>query len=284
MSSSTPVIFLIDNGSLRAEASFVLRCLAAKLSDRVGRRILPVSLLHSSKVEAIKLFGKKAQIIKPTLREYIAAGERSFLFLPLFLGPSRAITEYLPQLIEEAHRQKPGLKIEIALPLAGEVLENPDIRLAKILAANIRSTLRNHLSGSPHVAVIDHGTPEKKVNKVRNAVTDQVRDLLGSGVGSVTACSMERRDGKEYDFNEPLLENLGNLRNWEGSDLIAAMFFLLPGRHAGSGGDVAGICDRLVGQSAFRSIHMTPLLGENPLLIDILEDRLKDGLENLRSD
>lgn len=277
-----PVIFLIDNGSLRAEATLELRCLAAKLSERCNQRILPVSLLHSGKIAAIKLFGKKAQTVKTTLRKWIEAGERSFVFLPLFLGPSRAITEYLPELIKEAHQQTPDLKVVIAHPLAGEVIESPDIRLAKILAEHVHQTLKNSGLQSAKVAVIDHGTPEKRVNQVRNEVAAQVCELLGVDAEVVAACSMERREGAEYEFNEPLLENLGKLKGWRGSGLIVAMFFLLPGRHAGPDGDVAEICSHLMQQSEFCSIQQTALIGKHPLLIEILTDRLDEALKNVQ--
>jgi sirohydrochlorin ferrochelatase len=274
-----PVIFLIDNGSLRPEATLKLRCLAAKLSACSGKQVEPVSLLHSSKIPAIKLFGKRAQTVKTALRKWIGTGERSFVFLPLFLGPSRAITGYLRELIEEARKQTPDVTIVVAPPLIGENARAPDTRLAKILVSNIHETLQGSNPRATRIAVIDHGTPEKAVNQVRNAVADQVRDLLGSTVAAVAACSMERREGSEYDFNEPLLKNLGQLEGWRGSDLIAAMFFLLPGRHAGPDGDVAGICKTLTEQSVFRSIRQTTLIGSHPLLIDILMDRLKQAIE-----
>lgn len=273
-----PVIFLIDNGSLRPEATLELRCLATKLSARSGKRVLPVSLLHSSKIPAIKLFGKRAQTVKITLRRWIEAGERFFIFVPLFLGPSRAITGYLQELIAEACKSAPDVNVVVAPPLAGESVEVPDIRLAEILTSHIRKTLNDNDLYTANVAVIDHGTPEKRVNQVRNAVADQVRSLLGSDVASVTACSMERRDGAKYDFNEPLLENLGQLEGWAGSDLIVAMFFLLPGRHAGPDGDVAVICKQLLEQSVFDSIRQTSLIGSHPLLVDILADRLNWAL------
>jgi hypothetical protein len=53
------------------------------------------------------------------------------------------------------------------------------------------------------------------------------------------------------------------------------MFFLLPGRHAGAGGDVAEIAEGLIGQGAFEWIEASPLLGEHPGLLDILEARLR---------
>jgi sirohydrochlorin ferrochelatase len=278
--ATAPVIFLIDNGSLRPEATLELRCLAAKLSNRMGERVLPVSLLHSSKITAMELFGKKAQTVKTSLRKWIEAGERSFVFLPLFLGPSRAIAGYLQELIEEACKLAPGVNVVIAPPLAGENVETPDIRLAEILASHVRETLQGSDLRPARIAVIDHGTPEKKVNQVRNAVANQVRDLLGGDVAAVAGCSMERREGAEYDFNEPLLENLGQLEGWQGSDLIVAMFFLLPGRHAGPDGDVAEICKKLVEDSVFPSIQQTTLIGKHSLLIDILADRLSGALKH----
>lgn len=277
--ATAPVIFLIDNGSLRAEATLELRCLAAKLSNRVNQRVLPVSLLHSGKIAAVKLFGKKAQTVKSTLRKWIKAGERNFVFLPLFLGPSRAITDYLPELIREAREQSPDLQVTLAPPLAGKDVEAPDIRLAEILVAHIQQTLQRSPANTTRIAVIDHGTPERKVNQLRNAVAKQVCDLMGKDATAVAAGSMERRDGPEYAFNEPLLENLGNLEGWQGSDLIVALFFLLPGRHAGPEGDVAEICNHLLERSTFRSILRTPLLGTHPLLIEILVDRLNEALQ-----
>ena len=87
---------------------------------------------------------------------------------------------------------------------------------------------------------------------------------------------MERREGEEYAFNDPLLENLGQVAGLSGGRLILAMFFLLPGRHAGEGGDVADIYASLVENGIFNSIETTPLLGESAMVLDILEDRLRD--------
>ena len=276
---ASPTIFLIDNGSLRAEATLALRCLAAQLSESIGRQVLPISLLHSSKIPAIELFGKRAFTVKSALNQWVAAGERSFIFLPLFLGPSRAITEYLPKLITEVRAQVPDLDVRIVPPLAGETIETPDLRLAEILAAHVRQTLASSHLRSAKVAVTDHGTPAPAVNRVRNVVAAQVRELLGNEVAAVAACSMERREGPAYAFNEPLLENLADLDGWQGSDLIVAMFFLLPGRHAGAGGDVAGICEMLMQRAAFGSIQQTALMGAHPLLVEILTDRLNSALQ-----
>jgi hypothetical protein len=90
---------------------------------------------------------------------------------------------------------------------------------------------------------------------------------------------MERREGAEYAFNDPLLEHLAGVEGYAKSDLVLSMFFLLPGRHAGEGGDVAGIAEGLVERGDFGSIRISPLLGEHPLLIEIVCDRLRKVLE-----
>ena len=53
---------------------------------------------------------------------------------------------------------------------------------------------------------------------------------------------MERRDGKQYEFNEPLLENILGSGNFI-KNVILAMLFISPGRHAGKDGDIDQICE-----------------------------------------
>ena len=276
--TTPPYIFLIDNGSLRADSVFALRGLATQLSERVGLQVEPVSLLHSSKIPASELGGVAARVVKPTLRRLIATGARKFVFVPLFLGPSRAITDYLPELIAEARLSAPDLQVVVADTLVGVDVAAPDLRLAEMLAEHVRLTMQAAGLSHPRVALVDHGTPAEVVNQVRNAVADQLALLLQTEVAAVAACSMERREGIEYDFNEPLLERVAQLDGWAAAEVIVALFFLLPGRHAGAGGDVAEICDGLIAQHTLRSAVRTPLLGEHPRLIDILADRLRAAL------
>lgn len=279
----SPHIFLIDNGSLRADAILALRSLATQLSEQVGLQVEPVSLLHSSKVPASELGGVAARVVKPTLRRLVEAGKRRFVFVPLFLGPSRAITDYLPELIAEARQSAPDLQVVVAETLAGVDVDQPDLRLAEILAAHVRQTVEASGLLRPNIALVDHGTPAEEVNRVRNAVAGQLARLLEADAAAVVACSMERREGAEYDFNEPLLERLDQLDAWSGCDVIIALFFLLPGRHAGAAGDVAQICDGLIERRALKSTVRTPLLSEHPLLVEILADRLRVALGERRT-
>lgn len=270
---TAPIVFLVDNGSLRPQATFCLRGLAETLATRTALPVEAVSLLHSHKIAADKLNGVPATIVKRRLRECLATGKREFICLPLFLGPSLAISNYLPQVIDELSLEYPELRVRIASVLAGEDFDAPDPRLAQMLADQIRA-----LQPSPDtkLALVDHGTPIIEVNHVRNVVARQLAKELDLSL--VLPCSMERREGEAYAFNDPLLENLREVDDFSGGRLILAMFFLLPGRHAGEGGDVAEICDGLMADGVFEQIHHTPLLGEHPMLLEILEDRLRDAL------
>ncbi|MEM7791783.1 MAG: CbiX/SirB N-terminal domain-containing protein [Verrucomicrobiota bacterium] len=278
----SPKIFLSDNGSLRPEATLALRGLANSLSERLDQLVEPVSVLHSHKIDPAKIGGQKARIFNPALNRAIEAGESRFVVLPLFLGPSLAITSYLPELIEKARVKKnTNLNVVISDPLAGPAVDVPDLRLAEMMAENVLKTIESEKMSCPAVALVDHGTPIRPVNQLRNAVAEQLAEQLGDSVSHVFATSMERRDGPEYAFNEPLLETIDQVEGFCGPDLVAAMFFLLPGRHAGAGGDVAEICDGVIERGAVNRIAMTPLLGSNQKLLDILEDRARDALAQL---
>lgn len=260
-----PLTLLMDNGSLEPAATLGLRGLAAKLAERIGARVEPISLLHSSGVPAEKIGGTAAEILEPALERRLAAGHREFLVVPLFFGPSGALTDYLPKRLAHLRMKHPALNVTIAAPLFAA----DDHRLARILADHVRA-----MGTAPRrVALVDHGSPARAVTDVRNELACQLTGQLGPEF-TVAACSMERREGAVYDFCEPLLAGLLRRPGWNAGDVTVAMQFLLPGRHAGPEGDVAEICRGAEGASngALRTT-MTALVGEHPLLIDILVDR-----------
>jgi hypothetical protein len=242
------------------------------MSARTGQGVEAVSLLHAHKIAPELLGGHPATIVKRRLRELAQQGQTEFVFLPLFLGPSLAVSDYLPQVIHEVSHEYGPLNIRIADVLSGSDPDRPDPRLAKLLASFIRDMGPDRKT---HVALVDHGTPVSSVNRVRDLVARQLGDELSDLAVSVQPCSMERREGDAYAFNDPLLENLDQVYGFSGGRLILAMFFLLPGRHAGPGGDVAEIYDGLLREGVFQSVETTPLIGESPMLLDILEDRLR---------
>jgi len=277
-------VLLFDNGSFRPDSTFALRKIAKKLEKQLGTRVEGVSLLHSHKIDAEKLNGEPATIIRRRFKIGITNGERHFICLPLFLGPSLAITEYLMELIEEAKLLCPEIEILVAPPLAGWDVNHPDHRLARILADQVKLTLKhNKLSDTTNLVLVDHGSPIEKLSILRNTVTNQLKELLGDSVSTATACSMERREGDAYAFNDPLLETISFEKTSIGKSLeslVVAMFFLLPGRHAGEGGDVDEILQGLVDDAEIKNFIKTDLIAYHPLIYSILEDRVKSVLED----
>ncbi len=272
-------VILLDNGSLRPAATLALRRTAAALAERVGRSVDPVSLLHSNKIPAEELGGEGATTFGPWLRRRAEAGAREFVIVPYFLGPSRALTEYLPERVAKLREPWPDLVVRVA-PALGEGGAAAVDQLAAVLEERTRAVLASWVNGAERaaVAVVDHGSPEPKVVAVRDAVAARLRERLGATVRAVAPCSMERREGDEYAFADPLLAALLEREPFDQGVVIAAMLFLSPGRHAGPDGDVAQICRAAEAAHPELSVTMTDLLGGHPALVELLAERLEQGL------
>ncbi|MCB1232066.1 MAG: cobalamin biosynthesis protein CbiX [Verrucomicrobiae bacterium] len=275
----SPCILLVDNGSHRAESTLNLRRVAAALADETGEVVHPVSLLHSTKVDPTELDGEPAQIFEPFIKtQHREHGTNSFLVVPLFFGHSAAIYEYLPQRVSELKSDWPDLEVRIA-PCLVDLDDPTDTGVAAILAAIVREKIAEKSLDRPAVTLVDHGTPRIAVNRVRNFLAGQLRDQLGELASMVTASSMERREGPEYDFNEPLLERLLGSEGFD-RDVVLAMLFISPGRHAGPGGDIARICEAAEKRHPGLRTHMSDLFATHPGAIELLARRLRQGLQS----
>jgi len=269
-------VLLVDNGSLAPSATLRLRELAGPLAGKIGRPVAPVSMLHSSGVPVAQLGGVSAEILAPALTRRLDQGVSEFVVVPLFFGPSVALTEYLPATVAQLRWNFPKLDVRLAPPL----FDANDGRLAQILADQVRATASAAGGVSPQrVALVDHGSPTRAVTDVRDRLAEQLAAVLGAGF-VVAPASMERRDGAAYDFADPLLAALLRKPGWDAGDVVIALQFLLPGRHAGPGGDVEKICRAAEVASGRLRTRPTALVGEHPLLIDILADRWRAGLKS----
>ena len=234
------LIFLADNGSLEPAATLSLRIIAARLGDALGRTVMPVSLLHSNAVPADQLNGQPAELLTDALGSRLRAGQSDFLIVPLLFGPSGALNEFLPEQVAALKTKYPQLRVRVA-PWLVDVGAANDERMAAILEEFVRAKFADAFS-RPAVVLVDHGSPVRAVTAVREHLARQLRTRLGPVVRGVLAASMERRAEPEYDFNEPLLERAFDRPGFDAGQVIVAMLFLSPGRHAGPAGDVAQIC------------------------------------------
>ncbi|MGH8018677.1 MAG: sirohydrochlorin chelatase [Opitutaceae bacterium] len=265
--------FLMDNGSLQPAAVLQLREIASLLSDRVRNRVEPVSLLHSSGIVANRIQGTRAEILEPAIRARCKEGVRRFGIVPLFFGPSAALTDYVPERMAKLARDFPGLSVRVAKPVVDR--READPRIAQALADRVKETMTRAGLERPAVILADHGSPREEVAAVRNHVAGQLRAVLGEAVGPVSAASMERRPDDEYAFNEPLLARaLDEATARPGvRDIVVSLLFFSPGRHAGPGGDIDEICRDVAARVPGIRIHTTAVLGAHPLLIDVLAGR-----------
>ncbi|MDN6179720.1 MAG: cobalamin biosynthesis protein CbiX [Halomonas subglaciescola] len=283
MTASTRAIFLVDNGSLRPQATLNLRRVAARLSIRCGETVHAASLLHSHKVAPETLGGEPALTLGPAAEREAARGVTAIVVVPFFFGPSRALSEYLPMRMAQLQARFPGVRVTVAPPLVDE--QAPvDLRLAQILADNVRERPREteRPDAAFNVVLVDHGSPAPEVTAVRNRLAGQLSVLLVDEAVGVMPASMERREGDAYRFNEPLLEDALERKALAGNDVVLALLFLSPGRHAGEDGDIAAICAAASRQPE-RRITPTRLVGEHPGIVAILESRLQQALADMVS-
>lgn len=278
-------IILFDNGSLRPESILAFRSLSHEFSKIIKQTVTPAGLLHSFKVPASDLNGHPANKLETLIREILQKKARTspsqFILLPFFIGESRAISEYLPKILQAIKSDYPESNFIVGLPLSGKNPEKPDIRIAQIIKASIYELISNQMvpHASVGISLVDHGSPAIEVTRVRNAVRNQLAELLDRDSKNkfiVEAYSMERREETEYDFNEPTLDKITQGKAHMAEFQILASLFLLPGRHAGDGGDVEQILLKCLN----KRLNQTPLLCYSPIVLEILKDRLTGCLHS----
>jgi hypothetical protein len=268
--------FLFDNGSLRAESTLSLRRVAVALGLRTGLPVQAVSLLHSTNVPATALGGEPARLLEPALvAHFTQFPEGEAILSPLFFGPSAALTEYVPARLAAVRTRFPKAQVRMAGWLVNPA--DDDARLAAILADQVRATMRARGWTKPNVILVDHGSPQAAVALVRNHLGEQLRTALAGEIDALAVASMERREGDAYAFNEPLLATALRTPPFDRGEVVVALQFLSPGRHAGPGGDIAEICEAAESESPALHTQMTEPIAVDPRLIDLLAERLGEA-------
>lgn len=262
-------ILLSDNGSTQPNATLQLRHLSRLLSDAIGQTVHPVSLQHAHKIPVDKIEGSKARVFVEFMAEKLSAGSRDYIMLPLFFGNSKALSKFVPD--EKARLEADYGEFDMRIAKPVYPLPEGDDRLAGILVDHIRQTA----DGLRDVVLVDHGSPLARVTAVREHLARALQEQLGGEYQLGQAC-MERRQGKEYDFNGQLLEDwLHERARQKSPGVVVAMMFFLPGRHAGEGGDIAEICQSVMDQHPGFKVAITPLITEHPEFVSLLAQRYR---------
>ena len=276
-------VVLLDNGSVSPDSVIQARELGSALSIRIGRRVDLASVSHSDRIPAEQIGGTPAVVWKDYLENCEERGIRSLEVLPLFFGPSYGLRKARKMVKERTVGIAP-FRIEWAPCLVSESCEILTEAMVKstirVLDTEVFESARSEMGSLPSVLLVDHGSPFPEVTECRDFMAKAMKDRLGGRVGEVIACSMERREGDRYDFNEPLLERaLEELPNSGDGAVVLSQLFLFPGRHAGVDGDIERICQASPWVKAGGRVVRTELLGSDPRMVDLLEARWKTILE-----
>lgn len=282
---SSPFVLLVDNGSLRADSYLSLLSIAARVSTAVHIPVYAASARFADRVTLPD--GSKGESLESMARALLTKdAAASFLILPAFFGPSDTLTEFVPALFTKLALEYPALRYTVARA-AIDVNDFADTRLAQALFDNALAAGKaaGFTLNTSALAVCDHGSPVLAVGAVRGHIAQQVAALASSSsLREIAPCSMERRAGREYDFNNPLLEVLLRTPPFDSGDIILSLLFISPGKHAGGGGDIDGIVESAISEARAdgRTLRVakTALLGDTQAMINVLSDRLREALLN----
>lgn len=278
-----PIIMLVDNGSTRVDAAVQLRQIAANLSDETGQTIHAVSMQHSNRIPEVdvtqKLSDIPAQVFREFMTQQLSKGEREFILIPLFFGKSRALTSFVPDEMDFLEEEFGPIKLimaDVLYPLPeGEpllieiLLQHATLSIKKGLNENT-----NDLGALKNLVLVDHGSPLAAVTAVREHIATALNAKLPETI-TLKQAAMERRKGKEYDFNGELLEDyLSKLATAGETQATVLLLFLLPGTHAGENGDIVQICNKVMQQYPDFNVSISPLIGQNKTLVTCLAQRL----------
>jgi len=273
-----PDILLVDNGSIKPAATLRLRLLSEQLTQLCRLTVLPVSLAHADKIDPADIEGSPAHIFSEFMASRLQQGQRDFIVLPLFFGPSKAISSAIPEQVQQLKEKFGDFNLHIAdtvypLPAA-------EIKLIELLASLTLDCIHTTEFKKPRCVLVDHGSPSPAVTVIREHITQALQGTLPDI--SIDQAVMERRSGKEYDFNGQLLEDWLKVQTEAGAnEIIVIQLFFLPGRHAGPGGDIEQICVKALTENPNTRIVATALVSEHPLILEILRDRLISTLKSI---
>jgi sirohydrochlorin ferrochelatase len=186
------------------------------------------------------------------VRAALARGEREFVFVPFFISAQGAIGSALRSDLEKLQRELGEFSFTFTSGLAASGA------LGRIVAARVLATSASNALQNPPVIVVDHGGPSPE--------SAALRDAIAREIGASAAASME-------GIHPPLLADELRRPEYADRDVVIALLFLAPGRHAGANGDVAQIC-----RASPARCHLTALVGDHPMAIEILAAALRAAL------
>lgn len=260
------IIALIDNGSLEPAVHLGLRRVAEAISASTSLTVRAVSWKHTDRISPELLDDRPAWTLAPFIRAMAALGQTEFVFIPYFISPQGAIGSALRRDLEQLQTEVGAFHFTFTEGLAERGV------IPQLVAERIRETIANTGSQTkPPVVLVDHGGPSATSARVRDAIASAVREILAGEIGPLAAASME-------GSHPPFLRNQLEAPGFAGREVIVALLFLSPGRHAGSSGDVARLC-----AASPARCRLTEVLGHHSTVAETLAAALRDTLSTLHA-
>ena len=266
----------MDNGSLRPEAGLMTRRISNMLQQEIGLPVIAASLAHSDRIPEESLGGISIPLLDELLERLCERADfKEIWIVPFLLVTGGMIYQRIQATLKRFSLRYPQLSFDITDGLVSE--SDPlEESIAGLIAEQVHDLIDREKLLRPRLVMVDHGSPDPSSARVRNHVSERLASILGDKVDGVVPASMERREGPEYDFNEPLLERALVESVEQGHlNIVLARLFLQPGRHNGRGGDVDCVCDSVTGQFPETRILSLPRIFSEKRLVPLLKRRLK---------
>lgn len=272
----SPRFLLLSHGSKRPEAWAQLDVLARDLRAAAQADVVASAVFFGADAEedgsAAEGTGPTASLDTALRRMLEADAKGAIRVLPFIIGPSRALRVDTPRIVREVVAAHPGATVDV-LPCLSAALGGDGVQcLSRGLAEQVQQTIVSERLTRPRVYVCDHGSADPAVAAVRREMAAALGALLGDSVLAVEPAPMERPASLARDSaaDDPLLEErLAGLAE-PNAEVVVAMAFVSPGRHAGVAGDVATILQEARRARPELAVHMTELLGDSAAIRQLL--------------
>lgn len=237
-------VVVVGHGSLLAASGAAMIRLAARAQEAGVAPLVRAGFLNYSKPPFAE-----------TVARCAADGATEIVVLPYFLVPGKFVRENVPQLVRQAAAQYPQVRFAVGEPFG----DHPALaRLALQRAAEA--------AAPPHadtaLLLMAHGSPYPESNAPIAAVADRARAL--AAYRRVQVCFL--------DLNEPAIDTAIDAAVADGATAVAAMpYFLQLGGHVAE--DLPQIIAAAQRRHQETRIVLTPHLGYDPLLVQVIADR-----------
>lgn len=241
-------LLLIGHGSLRRASGAAMIRLAARLREAEVAPLVAAGFLNYSR-----------PTLAQTLERLVHAGASDVLVMPYFLVPGSFTTRSLPRALAAIQRRYPDLPMrqlgcfgehsalaELVLRRAGEVLPQTQQTKAALL-------------------LMAHGSPDASANAPLHALAQRIG--AQGRFGAVLPCFL--------DLNQPSIPDaIAQLVQQGFGKIVALPYFLQLGGHVAE--DLPQIIADQQAHYPDLSLMLAPHLGYDPLLIEVIRDRVSD--------